>query len=207
MPTATNSFPTNLFLTDNGRLFWYKKGERLVETRVIEEAQKSQESRPAERDPEGHWGAATNGFQLSLRFEKADYTNGEPVTGIILLRNVSDKPLKYTRAAVIGHPSPIAVSVWKDGKKANLKTDDGMFIVPSAIGVTVHPRTQHRYQLRLERFYDLSQSGTYSVQAEFDVHAPQGVQAFHDPARGELTSQKVTISITNSPHATSRPSH
>ena len=49
--------------------------------------------RPAEDDPEGHWGAPSEGYQLSIRLEKETFTNGEPITASVLLRNVSDRPL------------------------------------------------------------------------------------------------------------------
>ncbi|HTL55712.1 MAG TPA: hypothetical protein VL361_08530 [Candidatus Limnocylindrales bacterium] len=61
----------------------------------IQKAQREQESRPADTDPDGNWGSVVEGFQLSLRFEKETYTNGEPLNAWVLLRNVSDRPLIY----------------------------------------------------------------------------------------------------------------
>jgi hypothetical protein len=195
----TNCFPTNLFLTDENRLFSYKKGQRFVEAKRIEEAQKSKESRPAEQDPEGHWGKVVDGLQLSLRFEKQEFTNGEPILATILMRNVSDKPLNYIRQTVTGHPCPIHVSVWEDQQKLNLKTDENGILRASASNVRLYPRTQHKYRLRLDRFYDLSKAGTYSVQAEYGPRAPNGPFPVRAPGREEITSQKAAISITNAP--------
>jgi hypothetical protein len=61
----------------------------------IEKARHAKDSRPAEDDPEGHWGTVTEGFQLSLRFEKDSFTNGEPVVARVIMRNVSDRSLTY----------------------------------------------------------------------------------------------------------------
>lgn len=61
----------------------------------IEQAKQAKDARPAEDDPEGNWGQISEGFQLSIRLSKNTFTNGEPVSASILLRNVSDKPLTY----------------------------------------------------------------------------------------------------------------
>ena len=61
----------------------------------IEQAKRAKDSRPTEDDPEGNWGQISEGFQLSIRFSKDTFTNGEPVIASILLRNVSDRPITY----------------------------------------------------------------------------------------------------------------
>ena len=188
-----------MFLTDENRLFSYKKDERLVPTKRIQEAQKSNESRPAEQDPEGHWGKVVDGFQLSLRFEKQEFTNGEPVLATILMRNVSDKQLTYGKELVTGRPSPINVLVWNEQEKLNLKTDDTLVPRASASNVSLYPRTQHKYRLRLDKYYDLTKPGIYSVQAEYGAGAPNGPFPVRGPGQEEITSQKVIISITNAP--------
>ena len=66
-----------------------------VSPEQIQKAQREQESRPSKEDPGGNWGPVVEGFQLSLRFEKETYTNGEPVRAYVLLRNVSDRSLVY----------------------------------------------------------------------------------------------------------------
>jgi len=196
---TTNSFPTNLFLTDEHGLFWYKGHERLIAVKKIEEAQKSRESRPADEDPEGHWGSVSHGCQISLSFEKLEFTNGEPVIATMLMRNVSDRPITYLRQIILGHPSPIYVSVWQGEKTLRLKTDENISISHSRSNVTLQPRTQHRYRLRLDEFYDLSTNGLYSVQAAYGSSASPADFLVLAPGQQPITSQKVTISITNAP--------
>jgi len=155
---TTNSIPPNLFLTDNGFLFWYKSsGERVVNIKTIKEAEQSKESRPDNQDPEGHWGQTTNGFQVSLRFEKEKYTNGEPVLATMLMRNVTGKPETYFR--------PIYIVATKDGKVLRRKDDTGLIEITMLPEISLFPQTQHRYQETLNQIYDLTPSGEYTFQA------------------------------------------
>lgn len=186
-------------LTDENRLFWYKDGQRLVRTTRIREAQASRESRPAERDPEGHWGRVVDGFQLSLRFDKQAFTNGEPVVATILMRNVSDKELGYIAQDVTKRPSPIHVSVWKEMEPLSLKTNDDVPPLASVRNVTLYPRTQHKYQLRLETYYNLSKAGTYVVQAQYGGGVPLGPFPTRASGQEPITSQKVTITVAPAP--------
>jgi hypothetical protein len=169
VPPTTNSIPPNLFLTDGGGrpLFWYRRsGERLIELSRIEEAQRSRESRPASEDPEGHWGPATNGFQLSLRFEKEAYTNGEPVVATMLVRNVSNVRQRYAFSA--------RVSAAKSGSPLKRKDDTGLTIITSYR--FLHPQTQARYQETINHVYDLT-PGEYTFWAESDRGLPSSGQA------------------------------
>jgi hypothetical protein len=175
---TTNAIPPNLYLTDDGKVFWYKRDQRLVSIKKIEEAKQSPESRPAGQDPEGHWGIATNGFQLGLRFEKEHFTNGEPVVAVMLMRNISDKPQNYFRL--------IQVSVVRDGKelKRKSKGDFNPIEIHAPLQTTLFPQAQNRYQENLSQIYDLNQTGEYVFQA-----------VCRHP---EVTSQKVGIVVTNS---------
>lgn len=173
---TTNLIPSNLFLTDNGRIFRYRpSGERVVNIKTIQEAQKSIESRPADQDPEDHWGQSTNGFQLALRFEKAVFTNGESVVATTLMRNVTKQPQTYFK--------PIKFLVMKDAKTLKRKDDNGMIEINLLPMTTLFPQTQNRDRESLDQMYDLSQAGSYVVQAVSD--------------RPIVTSQMVSIVIKN----------
>ena len=176
---STNTIPTNLFLTDNGSLFWYKNstGERVVHIKDIETATNSPESRPADQDPEGHWGQATNGFQISLRFEKGLFTNGESIVAITLMRNITSQPQNYFR--------PIQIVATKDGKPLDRKDKKEIDVIEITMPpeTTVFPQTQQKNRVRLDQIYDLTQSGEYVFQA-----------VCRHP---EVASQKVSILIKN----------
>lgn len=178
----TNTIPPNIFLTDDGKVFWYKPGQRLVDVKKIRAAQASKESRPASQDPDGHWGIATNGLQLSLRFKKLAFTKGEPVVVTLLLRNVTNSPVTFLRALIPQQPSPINVLVFKDGKQLPVEGEKGKIEVTSANTITIYPQTQLKYSVKLNDFYNLTIGGDFLVQAIYDT-------------QGEISSQKVLIEI------------
>jgi hypothetical protein len=171
----TNVIPTNVFLTDDSSLFWYRNHERLVDVKRIEEAENMPESRPANQDPEGHWGGTTNGLQLALRFQKQSFTNGEPIDGIVLIRNVTNQPVVYFQ--------PERVLATKDGKALKRKDDTGVIMVFRPLEATVFPQTQKEKHERLDQIYDLTQGGEFVFQAVCE--------------HPEVASQKVSVLIKN----------
>jgi hypothetical protein len=66
-----------------------------ISIQQIEASRRDGFSRPADEDPAGNWGPATQGFRLSIRLEKQTFTNGEPIVAFVLLRNVSDQHLRF----------------------------------------------------------------------------------------------------------------
>jgi hypothetical protein len=175
VPT-TNAIPSNLFLTDNGFLFWYRhSGERVVRLKDIQEAEKNPESRPSGQYPEGNWGESTNGFQLSLRLEKQVFTNGEPIIAVTLMRNITNQPLTYFY--------PIYIVAQKNGKPIKNKNNPGYIEITMLPDITVFPQTQREDYRNLNQLYDLSENGDYIFQAV--CHHPQ------------VSSRKVSILITN----------
>jgi hypothetical protein len=189
---TTNSWPTNLFLTDDGRLIWYRKGEPVVAASRIAEALRSPESRPSDQDAQGHWGTPIAGVQLSLRLEKQEYFAGEPVNAIILIRNVSELPVHYLRAMIQERPSPIDVSVAREGRALEPKNGTVLTVI-SATPVTLLPRTQHKYSVRLDAIFDLAKAGSYIVQAAY--HNGYGIHSAHETNETRILSGKIQILI------------
>ena len=153
----TNVIPTNVFLTDENSLFWYRHHERLVEVKRIKDSEALPESRPAKQDPEGHWGEMTNGIQMSLRFEKQTFTNGEPIDGVVLIRNVTNQPVVCFQ--------PARILATKDGKPLKRKDDTGVIIISMPQEITVFPQTQKKSHERLDQIYDLTQGVEYVFKA------------------------------------------
>jgi len=150
----------DLYLTDDGKSIdgWSlhpEKNPKLVQAAIM-----TNESLPAEEFPEGHWGSVQDGFQLSLRFDKQSYTNGEPICAILLLRNVTNRVLRYG----VGPDyvdCPVGFSVTStDGKQIPLL--EKFFSGGSAWQVFLPPKTQHRYTGLLKERYELT-NGIYSV--------------------------------------------
>jgi len=159
---------TNIFITDNS----YGASESTVRTtsgfivfrpEKIEEAKKNPESLPAKDFPQGNWGTEIGDTQLSCRFEKTTFTNGEPITAVILVRNVT--------LTNIVHYSPFLGAV--DGPVNLVVTTENGEILPEKkyhgsilanVPRMIVPGTQHKYNERLDSGYTLT-NGTYLVSA------------------------------------------
>jgi hypothetical protein len=171
----------NLFITDDGFLSIHR-------TQLFEEAKKTKESLPANEFPEGNWGLAQDGFQLSLRFEKPEFTNSEPITAILLLRNVTNHVVTYLCVSEAGNDGPIRFMVTSDsGKTIAANSPDAMTIV-SASHCNLVPNTQQRFLESLNKEYNLT-NGIYYVKAHLRVACPGCV---------EVQSAKVPVKIVGS---------
>jgi hypothetical protein len=191
----TNAIPTNVYVTETVRVDRRNSaGEMLFSVGAINQAEKLPESRPAELDPDGHWGEATNGLQVSLRFEKKFFTNGEPVVATLLLRNVTNSPARITIASLIGEPSPVNVLAFQNKAPLPMKLDgfdEGRIITVSLIKVPIYQQTQHKFQERLDRCFDFKNGGEFTFQAVY----LGGIEHNGRTERIEVASQKVQIEI------------
>jgi hypothetical protein len=169
----------------------------------IEKARHAKDSRPAEDDPEGHWGTVTEGFQLSLRFEKDSFTNGEPVVARVILRNVSDRSLTYpceyspdeTETSFVlltGHERLYGIYDVRPGggRPKALHTGHGWTRLSP-------PGTQRRVFVNLSHIFDLTTNGQYVV------YAKRAIRNLFSSQEVDVTSGKSTFRIVEAPH----PSH
>jgi|GEM_PF-4543038 len=121
---------------------------------------------PAKLFPAGNWGEAKNGIQLSLRFDKTGYTNGEPITATILVRNVSSKRMPYNKFYVSGRDGPVRFVV---SSASNHRVE----AVPmgencSCMGADIRAGGQNKFLERLDKEFYLT-NDTYFVQAYVDT--------------------------------------
>jgi hypothetical protein len=142
----------------------------------IEQARHAPQSRPSEQDPAGNWGPVIEGFQLSVRFAKEVFTNGEPVAALILLRNVTTKPLWYPISSgrdmettcllerngqpVLRHDAIKPGASFAERLKGAYAGSEKFWRCP--------PGTQRPFQIGLSEFFDLT-NGTYSVSVKRKV--------------------------------------
>jgi len=195
VPVGTNLAQTNSFyINDESEIphetnNWYSRSQ-------IENAKNALDSRPAENDPEGHWGNVTEGFQLSIRLPKSSFTNGEIISAVVTLRNVSDKilwypvsygPDKETEIELVQSPSfspqtnaPQAAN-FLERVKAVHAGSTGYWA--STVG------TQRKFEVVLNEVIDLSTNGEYIVQARRKI-AKSSERAF-----GDVTSGKIIFHI------------
>ncbi len=140
----------------------------------MEEAQRAKESRPAAQDPEGHWGKATEGFQLSVRFEQESFRAGEPVVAAVIIRNVSDRKVFYREYMISRKDSSAFQFDVLDERqhpvdRLDPKAPDDITDGPHAT-LLLNPGTQSRYQVKLGEKFNFSQPGKYTVRARCWVH-------------------------------------
>lgn len=98
--TANANETNTLDVAKNDRSYWPTKADGAIWPEKLVAGKIPRECLPAKDFSEGNWGQVTNGCQVSLRFSKQAFTNGEPIEGIILMRNVTNQPIP-----VLVHPS------------------------------------------------------------------------------------------------------
>jgi hypothetical protein len=142
----------------------------------IERATHAKESRPVEHDPEGNWGPVLEGFQLSIRLEKASFTNGEPVIARMLLRNVTNSVRTYLVSST--HDPEDTLVLFRDEARVPRADEPkpGASFVERLKGIrngsTWHcpspPGTQRRFVADLSKIFDLT-NGNYTVFAQREI--------------------------------------
>jgi hypothetical protein len=145
--TTGSRSSTNFFRTDNRSGFD-------AESKDDEERSEIKESRPADQDPDGHWGPALDGLQLSLRFKKQAYTNGENIIAIVLIRNVSSNSIDYDAMYTSAYPSPINISASKDQERLKIKKPPDWH-GGSLRRTQLPPQSQDKYEVNLNQFFEL----------------------------------------------------
>ena len=134
------------------------------------------QSPPQPNAPPEHWGSPTEGFQLSIRLERASFTNGEPVLACVTLRNISDRVLSF----FVG-PSPQE----KDTKLVLMKGDKRILGVDdpkagdtfqerlnyirrgsSPGALPIQPGSEQKFYRDLSKVFDLGAGGAYTARAE-----------------------------------------
>jgi len=155
-------------------------------------ARKTHESLPANDFPEGNWGGVEHGLQLSLRFTKSNYTNGESIAATLLLRNT-------TTSSMNGFIYPRYTEFCDGPANFNIASASGDVPpshAPLITGVAPRPRqipeskTQHKLLEHVESGYNLT-NGAYTIQAVIRVIYPGTNHSEHF----EIKSAKVPIEI------------
>ena len=189
----TNQF----YITDD---FVTHQGDTLPFTpEHIEKARHTKECRPAQQDPEGHWGPVTEGFQLSIRLQKDTFTNGEPVKVCVILRNVSGKLLRYFSNPIEDPMSKIVLMRGQQRLLGNNETKPGAtfperlkYLHSGSLGSLPSPvGTQRKFLVELSKMFDLGTNGEYVVQAL------RIIPSLDLKSEKEVASGKAAFRITN----------
>jgi len=168
---------TNQVFITNEKISFFHSTALLPSSRT-NEATKKLESLPAKDFPQGNWGIESNGFQLSCRFEKTSFTNGEPIIAIILVRNVSTNYLSYPLPSL--EPASFIV-ITEQGK-----TIPEMPRRVSVTGAGIFSGTQDKYYERLDSRYSLT-NGTYLVNAYLRLMNSEGKWVRIESGKAKIT--------------------
>ena len=164
IPGQTNQF----YITDEGK---GNVPQAPFSADQIEKARHDKASRPAEDNPEGHCGPVQGGFRLSLRFGKDFFTNSEPVTACVILRNVSDSPLTFPYE-YSPDEREITFVLLRDGVRvygiydvrSGATFPDRLKTLRTGHGWTrqIPPGTQRKFFVNLNDIFNLTTNGQYS---------------------------------------------
>ena len=190
----TNRF----FITDESKSHYREEVGRFTPEQIAR-AQQAKDSRPADQDPEGNWGPVTEGFQLSIRFQKNTFTNEEPITAGVIMRNLTDGmltiPCNYygarpdTRFVLFRGKDPV-YGKYDIRPGATFAERLGASRVGTGVGWPSPPGTQRKWLIDLRRLYDLK-DGRYVIIADRDLLAL-------DNSRGtNILSGKAEFSISS----------
>lgn len=147
-----------------------------------------EESLPASQDPEGNWGKASEGLQLSIRFEKDSFKSGEPIVGSVLVRNTSDKSLWYFDFYGAGADSVVCEFIVLDVEKqvvSRSQTNRWLNVKDGRnMRIEVHAGTQRKYPIGIDQRFKMNTPGKYFIQAKKRVPKAGG-DGFADITSGE----------------------
>lgn len=142
------------------------------------------ESLPAVEFPKGNWGAVEGNIQLSLRFDKESYTNGEPIVATVILRNVADHKVRYSAIRDYSMDGPARFIV-TTGDQQRISSLDSDGTVSSG---NIPASRQRKFLVRFDKEYRLT-NGTYTVQS---FVAPEDIP-------GQIKSGAVKIKVVGTP--------
>jgi hypothetical protein len=198
--TLAKAEETNeLYLTYDNSGIYAPKAEELHHQKLLAEAKKTRESLPAKDFPEGNWGESVNGLQLSLRFGKHLFTNGEPITAILLARNTTNRYVQYgatpnRRGNGDGPISFIATTAAGEV----LKNEEPPWFI-GGYNYMIAPQMQRKHLELLNEKYSLT-NGTYFIHASVIIGVVKSAVGKPVIEWPEVKSADVPIKI-EAPHA------
>jgi hypothetical protein len=173
-----------------------------IKSAILEAAKTNRESLPAALFTEGNWGPVGGGFQLSLRFEKQTFTNGEPINAILLMRNVTNASMWLTFDLLpVGYmDGPVGFRVFNNtGSPLSQHKYEANVWNGRVRGLA--PGTQAKFEERLDQRFDFT-NGIYTVQAvKRAMYVPNpkiepGKPVLPGPDLKQVDVQSADVSIT-----------
>lgn len=176
-PTGTNTYPVVNFAGDcEDEMNHYV--ERARKLAFIPEIM------PVEQDTNGNWGALTADMQLSARFRKREYIQGDKVPVLVILRNAGETTRTWWRNALpdMGFHFTLYygtnTATWFRPQKEKLPRAKWQGGEPFANMDPYYsgssPHMEEFTGVDINRFFDVSQPGEYSLQVQIQVPTVDG---------------------------------
>jgi hypothetical protein len=139
------------------------------------------------------------GFELTIRTEKATFTNREPITVILSLKNVSSEPLwvmehglKEKNFKVVNERDEIIPNKTQEALARGGITEISDWN-PPVFKAEILPGAERKVESNLRFFYNLDKPGKYKLRAVRDV--PIRSSGTNSDAFTNLVSKPVEITI------------
>lgn len=128
---------------------------------------------PAWQDTNGNWGTQIDGMQLSLRFLHREYLEEEPISALVILRNVGLIPRsKWRYLDDSGYQFTVChgTNIFRNIPTSKLPQDEG----PRSYLSIIDSHSEEPAFVDFRKLFELGECGNYSVQAQIQVPASNG---------------------------------
>jgi hypothetical protein len=180
--SSTNTFPITRIAGENEIDEAHAYIDSLQEGRSIPEIM------AADIDPNANWGALSDGMQVSVWLRQTNYFSGAMVPAVLILRNTGAEKREWWRNGYpdCGYHFKLSFATntieWGRAPQQRRKPNiDDLYSGPDPEHAGVdpfwfvsEPRTEDLTILYLNRFFDLSQTGKYSLQVQIQVPTSDG---------------------------------
>jgi uncharacterized protein (DUF2147 family) len=135
------------------------------------------DAQPAKDDSVNNWGEVRDGAQISIRLSKTSYMIDEPINATILLRNVSDKQVKFLFFEPKDAILKLILTKESQADTNGIQMTATNLVIPeiSSRGASgkvwrpiIQAGKQYAFNIGLTNFYSLS-AGKYKIQAKQPV--------------------------------------
>jgi hypothetical protein len=180
----------------------------------ISNAKTNPECRPAEFDPDGHWGPVVAGLQLGLRLSRTNYVRGDSLGCSVILRNTGQEVRSYkedrwdsltcggTEFLVERSGKLLAV---KGSQSSNFRERVAAARQGSWTSEPLAPGTQRKFICHLDGRFDCSVPGKYRVTATRPFPNPGGADSMLHVSSATAEFEVTAPPSEQSPGGTASP--
>lgn len=132
------------------------------------------ETFPAAKDTGGNWGMPADNLALSIRLRRSEFLVGEPVTSVIILRNLDTRQRGYflndfnIKASLFHGTNEVVYQKQMPQRKQIRGEDlDGLY-------GNLKGRSEAMFTMAINHYFELKQPGAYSFQVQIQEPTSDG---------------------------------